>query len=712
MNARWENWVMSVFCAAGFASIRTLRCCAVACLVGVAVNAAEPVTLAFDVASAGANPFAREISAAVRTPSGRTLLLPAFYLGENRFAVRARAEERGVYRLDKITERDGQVDRELAGRPTEEHGIDVREIETMQPVAVVRERPGRFVFPDGQRYVPIGMNLAWAPEGGPVWYTQAFERFARERLNWMRIWMAHWGGLNLDWREKGVDSPEPGRLDLEVAERWDTLLREAGRSGVYLQVVLQHHGQYSSQVNSNWDANPWNAKNPGGFLKSPGEFFVVGKAKQLTKQKYRYIVARWGYSPAILAWELFNEVHWVDAYRLEHDESAVAAWHDEMAAYLRSIDAYHHLVTTSTDDVASPIYRSMDYYQPHLYATNMLAAPRRYNLTPQSEDRPIFYGEVGNDHLHLTSEQKSAAVEHVPLVWASIVGEGQLPAQIWEGDKLFAQDRVAELGAVARFLRATKLAERDELHAFTARIESSDVMPLAVSGSETWRKREPMRVEVAMDGRQPAAYGIIPRFLVSAANDRERGFPERVTFEVTLARETRANVIIGDAGPKGAAVSVSLDGQKMSEHVWPPVAKNLNAADEAVQSSRAFTLPVTIPSGRHAIEIRNTGKYDWIDFDRMEFDLPAPKLAAAGKRGANFIALWIWNQPSIFAAQTPPAVSGTLVLEDVPSGRWNVTWWNTERGVEKESTVLEHAGGVLKLPIPPVTRHSAVVLER
>jgi hypothetical protein len=681
-------------------------------LTGVTAKAVQPVTLSFTVATEGANPFAREISAGVQTPSGRTLHLPAFYLGEKRFAIRARAEETGVYHLGKVTERVGKDERDLSSKPLEERGVEVREIERLQPVAIARARPGRFVFPDGQRCIPIGTNLAWAPEGGPAWYSQAFEQFGREHLNWMRIWMCSWGGLNLDWREKGVRSPEVGRLDLAVAARWDKLVDDADRSGVYLQVVLQHHGQYSSEVNPNWDDNPWNAKNPGGFLKSPGDFFVSEKARQLTKQKYRYIVARWGYSPAVLAWELFNEVHWVDAYRLQHHEAAVAAWHDEMAAYLRSIDVYRHLVTTSTDNVASPIYRSMDYYQPHLYTTTMLAAVRRFNLAPEREDRPIFYGEVGNDHMRVTGEQKAAAVEHVPLVWASIMGEGQLPAQIWEGDKLFARERVAELGAVARFLRATKLAERDGLKPFTARVDSSDVMPLAVSGGETWRKRDLVHLAVAMDGRQPAEYGIIPRYLVAEANHRKEGFPDRVQFEVDLPRASSAVLRIADTGPKGGGVTAIVDGNVVGTHAWKAMPKSKKEDGEGASADRGADLPLSIAAGKHTIEIRNTGGKDWIDFEKIEFDLSAPILAAAGKRDSNFIALWIWNQRGVFAAQTPKTVSGTLVIDDVPGGQWKVTWWDTETGTEAESTVIDHRGGALRLKAPQIARHAAVVLTR
>jgi len=115
--------------------------------------------------------------------------------------------------------------------------------------------------------------------------------------------------MNLDW-VSGTTLPI-GSLSLDVARRWDATVAAAGEHGVYLQIALQHDGQYSSRTNPNWPENPWN-KSRGGWLQSPEDFFTDPRAIALTKAKYRYIVARWGYSPYILAWELFNEVEWTD----------------------------------------------------------------------------------------------------------------------------------------------------------------------------------------------------------------------------------------------------------------------------------------------------------------------------------------------------------------------------------------------------------------
>lgn len=379
--------------------------------------AARPVEFRFAPAGgAGAQPLAREVWAEVTTPRGRTLRLPAYWAGDGVFAVRARAEDAGEYRLGAITETSGggavgTLDCRVTSKRIQR--VSPQEVEQMPQVGLDRDAPERFVTSDGKSFAPLGANLAWAESSNRTrWYAKALHGFAQAELNWARIWMASWGGLDLSWLPEDMGpSPAVGMLDERVAENWDHILASAEKEGVYVQLVLQHHGQWSSQVNPNWKGNPWNAENPGGFLKTAGEFFTSEKAQRLTKQKYRTIVARWGYSPAIMAWELFNEVHWVDALRLEHNEGAVAAWHDEMATYLRSLDVYGHLVTTSTEDLASPIYRSMDYYQPHLYPSEPIPAARRHDPLPGDRVRPVFYGEQGDDHLKFSAAQKDSGVE-------------------------------------------------------------------------------------------------------------------------------------------------------------------------------------------------------------------------------------------------------------------------------------------------------------
>lgn len=677
--------------------------------------AAAPVEFQF---AAPANPavrntFARALSAVVITPSGQRLPLPAFFVGDRTFAVRARPDQRGEYQIERVLEVTGGREVAIAVRFVSPREVEVRQAEAMPAVGRDPAMPSRFHTADGRPFVPIGANVAWAE--GPVlpYYQRAFAAFSRERLNWMRIWMAHWGRLNLDWlpgpsrflpAPMGA-SPSAGNLDPRVAANWDRILALAEQHGVYVQVVLQHHGQYSTQVNPNWAENPWNAANPGGFLKTPTDFFTSPRARELTQRKYRYIVARWGWSPAVFAWELFNEVHWVDAMRNGH-EAAVAAWHDEMADFIRSVDAYHHLVTTSTEDLRSPIYAKMDFYQPHLYAADAITGARRVLIRPPRADRPVFYGEEGDDHLDLPEAVKRSGVAIVPPAWAALMGETRLPAQPWLGWTLLGGGRLAELGAVERFVAGTGFAAREHLEPFAPLVESATRQPLVLAGCQLWRDYTPPEIEVPLDGRMPVDWAAVPR-IYAGRDARDGGVPRGASFVFDYPRAATLRARIVGMGKGSGGIRFRLDRATVAEKAW-----SADAPDRP-SPERPTVVEIPMPVGPHTLRIENTGAGEWVEVAGLDLGVEAPVLAGLGQRSDRFIAVWVFNRAGLYAPGKPAAARGTVVIDGVAAGDWTVTWWDTLTGTPLgPPQVLHHPGGTLRIATPPIARHAAVVLTR
>jgi len=669
------------------------------------VSRAGPVRFEFTVASAPdiANPFAREIWAEVTVPSGHTLLLPAFYVGEQVYAVHARPDERGTYTLGRILESTrGQPAVPIAAGPHSASTVENPTRLRLPPISVDVHQPSGFARADGHAFLPFGANVAWSPDADVVaFYRRTLEAFAANNLNWMRVWMVHWGRTNLDWvrPEDGAPVP-PGGIDASVAGRWDALLAAAEERGVYLQLVLQHHGQFSTTVNPSWADNPWNAANPGGFLPSPADFFTNSRARLLTALKYRYIVARWGWSPAVFAWELFNEVHWVDAVKLAHDESAVARWHDDMAKFIRSVDVYRHPITTSTESLSSPIYAEMDFLQPHLYAADLIAAVRTLAPRREGDTRPVFYGEFGDDHLRLPDDVKKSRVVEPAAMWASLLGVSPLPAQAWEGVQLEAAGRLPELGAIHRFVVLSGWARQRDLQPFSAVVECGSQVPLQLAGAQQWQHRPAKEFTLPLDGREPLELGDWPATFATPTSEAKDGFPSRAVFHATFPRPTTLRLAITATAEKGGALRVRVDDKPVAQGVW--------------QHHDTFPADLTfpVPAGPHAIAIENTGESDWVQVSYLDLGSEVPVLAALGKRNDRFIALWVRHRTNLVALTPGASAEGTLVLEDVPAGKWNVTWWNTTNATVTASETVSHPGGVLRLPTRAVTRHAAIVLSR
>ncbi|HLP08081.1 MAG TPA: hypothetical protein VK178_07935 [Opitutaceae bacterium] len=685
---------------------RVLLCLLAFCLPWLA--AAAPVEFSFKLAPTATAPFAREIWAEIVAPDGRALLLPAFLAAGDTWSVRARAALVGEYRLGAVKE-------------TTSAGLVVRDATalgaTTYPVREVRDprgnvgidprNPRRFAFADGTPYVPFGANLAWAEGPREKFFQAAFSQLELAGLNWSRVWMCHWGATNLDWLPADLaPSPEPGALDLGTAALWDRIVTAAERHGIYFQMVFQHHGQISTGANANWELNPWNVAN-GGFLRSPVAFFSDPRARELTRRKYRYIVARWGYSSSIMAWELFNEAMWTDARNgTAADNAAIATWHAEMADYVRSVDVHRHLVTTSDDYLTEPLYAQMDYYQPHLYACHLLPSARWFAPAAAVLDRPVFFGECGEDNdPRLVDGPKNGGPLTLPILWSSVMADAAAPAQYWYTTDALRNGVLPQFATLARFRHETGLDRRDDLAPFTALVETAEQMPLVIQPALNWRQCTGPTVTVPLDGREPAELAAIPRHFVNADPASGQRFPGRATFQLDYPHATTATVRIAGHGALGASFRLSLDGRVLAERIWPATA-------DRQASTQATTFAVPLAAGAHTLTLENPHGADWFELGGIDTGLTCSPLAAVGRRAVDRVCLWVWHREGVYRKDGATPVSGRIAVESLPAGRWRARWWNLESGEPQPATEFVHADGDYRLPTPPIGRHAAVSLER
>ena len=230
-----------------------------------------------------------------------------------------------------------------------------------------------FQFEDGTFFYPIGpclrspsdtripyIDRKFAPElidryarRGTYQYDSYFEAFEKAGINWARVWMCSWWG-GLEWRRDWPGYQGIGRYNLLNAWRMDYLLEQCERRGITMDLCLTNHGQFSLNVDTEWRNNPYSAR-LGGPLVAASEFFTRADMKKVHQNKLRYCVARFGHSPAIMAWSLFSELEWTEEYERsfkfggeEEDLAApnIESWHTEMAEFIRAIDPNKHLITT------------------------------------------------------------------------------------------------------------------------------------------------------------------------------------------------------------------------------------------------------------------------------------------------------------------------------------------------------------------------------
>ncbi len=201
---------------------------------------------------------------------------------------------------------------------------------------------------------------------------------------------------------------------------------------------------FSENVNSNWSDNPYNAS-LGGPLTKPEEFFYNETAKKFTKNLLRYIVGRWGYSNNLFAWELFNEVQFTGNHPNQSAQwkKAVISWHDEMSRYLKSIDPFQHITTTSASDEQLKQMgdlEALDVLQFHIYDTQLaqkLEEKSNEIKTAINYGKPVLCGEFGLDNATANTPIDNQKI----FVWKTIFGGTPSFMWIWDvyKDKKWAE---------------------------------------------------------------------------------------------------------------------------------------------------------------------------------------------------------------------------------------------------------------------------------
>lgn len=389
----------------------------------------------FELDQSYANPYDPDIVDASFTftgPSGTPRTIPAFWHGTlPGFMARIVPVETGAH-IGVLRVRD-----HLGGFDTDTVNF-TGTAGTAPGFIRMDSRDARFLrFDSGRPFTPMGHNLCW---GGadPGFYT-FLDRMEDAGENWTRFWMVARQSQSIEWGDnlppafRGLGNYDPQRCVL-----WDDMVEGARARGIYVQMCLDSFHGWNEHLQGNWHENPYNTDN-GGMVEWPIQYFTNAQAIKLAKQRYRYIVARWGYSPNTLCWELWNEVDAVGhgdpvQYLYENNVNSVVNWHRDMARYIRSIDPYDHLITTSFAD-----RKATQYYDPMWQLPEMeIVQPHRYSPPSQVpfeqmaliEER-MFYGKpnlLGEGPLE--SPDSNDGIRIHDMIWpAALRGSG---AMSWE----------------------------------------------------------------------------------------------------------------------------------------------------------------------------------------------------------------------------------------------------------------------------------------
>ena len=419
------------------------------------VNQFEKFEVRFEVDKEYKNPFdpdEADLWAEITAPSGITLSVPAFYtrdferyldsgierfkpIGSPYWAIRFTPVEAGAYRFFiKVKDSSGIFQ-------TNEMSFESISSNNKGFVRVNKDNPLYFSFDNGEPYIPIGFNIAWASDDtGSFYYDHFLQRLYEAGGNYVRIWMSHYyQGQTVEWSASHPSGIYHGLgvYSLEAASRIDRIIEKAESLGIYIQLVLLYHTAFETSVWSSWDENPYNIKN-GGMLHSSIEFFSNPEANKFFDKRLRYIIARWGYSTHILSWEIFNEVDGIIGYYENRD--IVKKWHIDKIQKIRKWDVHNHLITTS---FTSPYFlngnqfwemEGLDYTQYHAYLAPIFGIS--YQIVKSAESlkkfkKPTFAGEFGIYWLPDLNAYDPEGINIHNGIWASLLSGNAGSAMSW-----------------------------------------------------------------------------------------------------------------------------------------------------------------------------------------------------------------------------------------------------------------------------------------
>lgn len=676
-----------------------------------------------------ANPFDTqdiELVGVFRAPSGKEQVIPGFWMqpyadrcvepcvvenlqpaGQPVWQIRFTPQETGSWSYTIFVRDSGVTVSSDTGQFTvQESGLP----------GFIRTAPNRryFQYQNGQPYFPIGHNLNWSWEGGGGLYV--YQKWLRDLRaaggNYARLYIDVPWFIGLEWN-RPAGNYSAAQID---AARLDAILQTAAENGIALQLVVvwSQSLQYYSDppvlipadparpvVTADWDNHPYNVLN-GGPLSGPGVFYFNEQARDLIRRRLHYIVARWGYSPNVLAWELIDEVD----TPVNFETNIADVWVQSMASYVRQIDQHGHLITAGSRGydallAANPL---LDFTQARFFQRRPLETTvdqikgvletLRRNL--RANNVPTLLTAFSLNPWFEPTNDDPQGIHLQNTLWASVFSGAAGGAFSAWGDTYVEPQRLSRYyPPLAAFVANVDWARLD-LRPVEAGLLFDDqrlYQPVRVSEFNrqfTVIPAASTALNITADGVFPSAETVSAYLYGNVYNSQfkqEHIFytapPVDTYFEVRISATSRDYT---------ARLQIILDDAQVTELELPP-------------NSRGVTLRLPLSAGEHTLVLDNVGD-DWLLMEYIEVGrLYGPARALTLRDSAAGVALawlhhrdYVWDK--VAAGVERQAVEPRYRLDKMPPGRYRVELWDPLSGVVlgEEITTVQ-ADGVLTVDL-------------
>ena len=694
-----------------------------------------------------ANPFDPDqisIDATFSSPTGKTQKIAAFWMqdftrtkGENdkeilsdkgagQWHLRWTPTEIGTHRIAIEIARAGKAAQRMASTCSVKLAT-----ESARGFARVGASKRYFRTDNGAPLPLIGENLCWPDVNrGTYDYDKWLPAMQNARMNYGRLWMWH--------NSFAAEFFGNERLNYNQKHLWqlDYTLDEANARGIYMMLCLDYHGIFQTDPdmwggNAFWNEHAYQKKN-GGPCDVPNDFFTMPAAQELYRKRLRYLVARFGADTNVLSWQFFNEINNVYGDGpLKLKAADVVTWHAKMSEYLRGIDPYNHLQTSSlgSDGRQKELWQlpGLDYAQYHWYGNWGGAYNEVTHMTDdiaatyhQKFNKPMYVGEFGTNGAGSAAESDPHRRGLRQALWGGIFGGSAGTSMPWWWENIHDENLYPLWKSLRDFLPAdfgndqwqplgTQRPEtKEELGAPKADAKPFDE-PIVLQDQWGGAPRGAVVINAAGDGGNSSLNGFVHG---TEKPDLQRPF--RILAQLG---EGAKLVLHLNSVSNGPILRVRQNGREL-------LRRELPNKDGGYERNKEYDEDIAIPlqAGRAEIEVDNVGA-DWLFLDWARLDGALPTQLTNDQIGLEThlmsdnrkYLLWLIDNRFVWprgAVSDDQMVKGaTANVPNIKNGNYQIRWWNTKNGKEMSRATAKVADGTLRLPVVDFTGDVAAVLE-
>ncbi|MGB3057381.1 MAG: DUF5060 domain-containing protein [Candidatus Omnitrophota bacterium] len=667
------------------------------------------------------------LDAKITSPSGKLITVPAFCLQNNMeskesvWEVRFTPLEEGKYRCFM----------ELKSRTTREESssfsFDVKKGEKDGFLRRSRNNDHYLRFDSGKPFFGIGHNVAWVNNNSISLFDRYFAELGKNGCNLTRVWICDWS-FPIEWKKLG-------QYDQNASGKLDELFRLAEKRNIYIMLCLDTYGSLMDEggqwAENRWKINPYNAKN-GGPCENPEDLFTDPEAKRAYKNKLRYIISRWGYSPNVMAFEIWNEYN------------APPDWVKEMASYIRSANPHEQLVTTSLgypygqNFDESGIWRldEIDLATIHVHS-NAVKEEMVPSLVRRAEEltdrygKPCVISEFGIDNTRDDSyyDPKGEGTALHNSIWSTALSRYCATAMNWWWDNYIRPKGLyyhykglnAFLHDVDWDSKTVKLARTSPVRIKLPRGKKKAYHDKTIKPVDKWSKIFFNEFEVLRNGDMLGS-GEPNKYLHGKARE---DYKADLIFYVDYPVDSKFIAHV-DMVSQGGHLVAYLDEEKVLEKDFPtgegkgPWERCMFRKDHGIwQCVYNTDVKINVPRGRHVIRLTNTGK-DWIGIKSITLkDYVDSSIANARCLGlivGKDMLLWVQNKDfnwrNTFDAAEPKTIKKAYFEADVlKDGQYLIEQWDTFKGKVISTEKTRSEKGVLHIELPDFSRDIALRIK-